>query len=170
MAAFQLHGLEPSSLLPLFELDEQALRGMGAVRRIADESPGYPCRISLQDADVGDELLLLHHLHHDVPSPYRSGGPVFIRRKARQARLAVDEVPPSILRRLMSLRAYDAAHMMIRGDVCEGAQAGAVLGQFFDDPKVQTVHLHHARQGCFACRATRAIGAIGEGAIGATIA
>jgi len=49
----------------------------GARRVIADSTPGYPCRVSLADAAVGDELLLLEcmldrrdvaYVHYAKPS------------------------------------------------------------------------------------------------------
>jgi hypothetical protein len=156
MSRFRIVGLDPTPFAQLFELSDRQLAEIHAHRRVADESPGYPCRISLEDAAVGEELLLLPHWHQDVPSPYRASGPIFVRRGARAARLAPGELPAVVKHRLMSLRAYDAAHMMVEGLVCEGRDAAVELERLFGDDQVSYVHLHNARQGCFSCRALRA--------------
>ena len=153
---FQITGLDPSPFAPLFDLDDAALRARGARRVRADADPGFPCRVSLEDAAEGEELLVLPWRHHDVDSPYRASGPIFVRRGARPARLAPGEVPPSVSRRLMSLRAYDAGHLMLTAEVVDGAQVAAALAALFADPAVAYVHLHNARPGCYACQATRA--------------
>ena len=73
---FQLCGIEPAPFAHLFELSDEALKQHGAVRQFATESPGYPCRVSLQDAEVGEELLLLPYEHQPAASPYRACGPI----------------------------------------------------------------------------------------------
>ena len=153
---FQITGLDPSPFAALFDLDDAALRARGARRVRADADPGYPCRVSLEDAAEGEELLLLPWRHHDVVSPYRACGPIFVRRGARPARLAAGEVPASVSRRLLSLRAYDAGHLMLAAEVVDGREAGPALAALFADAAVRYVHLHNARPGCYACLATRA--------------
>lgn len=153
---FRIVGLDPTAFEPLFGLDDAALQRLGAVRRIATAWPGYPCRVGLDDAAVGDELLLLNHVHHDVASPYRASGSIFVRRGAVAARPAAGEVPPCVVRRQISLRAYGAAHTMLHARVCGGAEVAQALQDLFDDPQVAHVDLHNAAAGCFACRALRA--------------
>lgn len=155
MANFQLQGLDPGPFQPLFELDEAALRERGIRRRVVDECPGVPCRISLKDAAIGEEVLLLPYEHHAVDSPYRAAGPIFVRRDAGRAELAVGEVPDYVLRRLMSLRAYDASHMMIAAEVLPGEKVAGELQRLFDDARIEYVHLHNARPGCYSCLAVR---------------
>ncbi len=155
MARFLLSGIDPHPLHSLFDLDEAGLAAHGAVRRVADSARGFPCRISLRDADVGEELLLLPYLHQPAASPYRASGPVFIRRNAQPARLAVDEVPPYVARRLISLRAYGHDDCIVAAEVVEGMQVAAWLRECLDDRAVAYVHLHNARHGCYSCRADR---------------
>lgn len=155
-ASFRLVGLDPTPFQPLFDLDDDALRAHGAERCIASADHGYPCRVSLQDAAAGEELLLLSYLHQPAASPYRASGPIFVRRVAQQRRLAPGELPPYVTRRLMSLRAYDAAHHIVAANVCDGTQAGAELAAQFADPAVAYIHLHNAMRGCFSCLALRA--------------
>jgi len=63
MHAFQLVGLDHSSFEPLFDLSDEELSQRGAVRRYAVDTPGLPCRISLEDARNGEEMLLLPYVH-----------------------------------------------------------------------------------------------------------
>jgi hypothetical protein len=153
---FRLSGIDPSPFEPLFALDDARLRGLGAKRCIADSGRGYPCRASLEDAKAGDELLLLPYEHQPAPSPYRASGPVFVRRGALRRVLPPGVVPPYVSSRLMSLRAYDAGHMMIDADVRDGGGVASALERMFGDRAVAYVHLHNAGRGCFSCVAHRA--------------
>ena len=153
---FRIVGLEPAPFEALFALPDAELKARGIRRRCADAEFGYPCRVSLADALVGEELLVLPWRHHDVDSPYQASGPIYVRRGVSRARLAPDEVPPYVSRRLMSLRAYDAGALMVAADVVEGADAGARLSRLFEDERVSYVHLHNARPGCYSCAAVRA--------------
>ena len=154
--SFQLLGLGHQQFEPLFLLSDEQLKEHGGVRRVATESPGYPCRVSLEDASVGEELLLLPYLHQPAASPYRASGPIFVRRGAKQRSLAAGEVPSYVSNRLMSVRAYDAAHMMVAASVCEGVRAAQEIERYFDSDQVAYIHLHNAKQGCFSCRVVRA--------------
>jgi hypothetical protein len=155
-ANFQLVGLDPQPFEPLFSLSDQALKAQGALRYQATEAFSFPCRVSLEDADLGDELLLLPYAHLAEATPYRASGPIFVRRGAKQQRCPAGEVPPYVTRRLMSLRAYDAAHMMVDACVCEGPETAQQLQAFFAREEVAYVHLHNAKRGCFSCVALRA--------------
>jgi hypothetical protein len=65
-------------------------------------------RISLQDAAVGEEVLLLTFRHQAGASPYAASGPIFIRRSATQSFDAINVIPDQQRRRLLSVRAYDS--------------------------------------------------------------
>ena len=154
--SFQLVGLDHEPFQPLFALSDEDLQQYSARRCFASEAPGYPCRISLEDASLGEELLLLPYLHQPAASPYRSSGPIFIRRGATQRRWAVGEVPRYVTSRLMSVRAYDAAHMIVAATVCEGTDTAREIQQCFGQDDVAYIHLHNARRGCFSCQVVRA--------------
>jgi hypothetical protein len=155
MNSFRLHGVDPAAFLPLFELPDRELRRRHAMRVVASSEPGFPCRIGLQDAAIGDELLLLPH-RHQLAGPYRACGPIFVRRGARPARLAAGEVPEVVERRLISLRVHDADHRMVDAMVCAGSAVAAELQRCFATATVAYVHLHNAAAGCWSCRADRA--------------
>lgn len=153
---FQLVGIDHTPFRALFDLSDEQLSQLAIRRCIADESPGYPCRISLQDARVGEELLLMTFLHQPASSPYRALGPIFVRRGAQQRTLPPGDVPSYVTNRLMSLRAYDSEHMIVAACVCEGNVAGAEIAEYFGRSEVAYIHLHNAKRGCFSCKAVRA--------------
>lgn len=155
MNGWQLHGLDGRRFDPLFELDGRELERIGAVRVTALDNPGFPCRVRLEDAAIGTELLLLPFEHHAVRSPYRASGPIYVSRGKVRRVLAPGEVPAYVTRRLISLRAYDARGMMLAGAVCEGAAVATELDGIFGNADVDYVHLHNARQGCYSCAARR---------------
>jgi hypothetical protein len=156
MPGFRLQPLDERRFAPLFALDDAALAALGARRVIATSRPGFPCRVSLADADVGDELLLLTFEHQPADSPYRASGPIFVRRDARSRELAPGEVPDYFIRRPISVRAYDADHCIVAACVIAGADIAAGLERVLDDEQVAYVHLHHAARGCYLGRAERA--------------
>ncbi len=154
--AFQLVGIDHVQFEPLFNLPDWQLAGYHAQRCIATESRGFPCRVSLEDAREGEELLLLPYLHQPADSPYRSSGPIFVRRGATQRKLTPGEVPPYVSSRLMSVRAYAASHMMVAASVCKGSDAAQVIATQFSNGQVAYIHLHNAERGCFSCQVLRA--------------
>lgn len=153
---FQVRALSMDLFRPLIDLDDQALQAIGARRMVADAPHSAPCRVSLVDAEPGERLLLVNHVHLDAAtSPYRSQGPIFVREAALQASIAPDSVPDMIARRLLSARAYDQDWMMIDADVIEGVEAHTRLAAWFDNSSVAVVHLHTARRGCFLAEVRR---------------
>ena len=155
MPSFQLVGICPEPFQSLFELPDVELAKLHAKRVLATEKPGFPCRASLVDAEVGEELLLLPYTHQPAASPYRASGPIFVRKWAEQRVLKVNEVPEYVSLRLISVRAYDSDHMIIGADVCEGRNVSPAIGQLFNDARVQYIHLHNAKRGCFSCLVKR---------------
>ena len=127
---YQLRGLEPALFENLFDLDEAALaeRGMRWMR--ADKPVGFPCRISLEDAPVGEDVLLLPFTHQDSRSPYRASGPIFVRRGRKQAARIVNELPTYLTLRPLSVRAYDAADEMLDAEVVDGTVAAPLIERY----------------------------------------
>ena len=155
-AGFQVVALDDDAFAPLATLDGPALAARGVRLVTADEKPGFPCRVSLVDAEPGERVWLLTHTHHDVRGPYRASGPVYVRRAAVRARPAPGEVPLMLRHRLLSLRAYDAQGWMRDADVCEGGALEALVERLFADPATAYLHVHNARPGCFNCAIHRA--------------
>lgn len=155
MTFFQLVGLPAAPFTPLFSLSDAQLSEIHAQRVVAASNPGYPCRVSLTDAEIGEELLLLPYTHQPAASPYRASGPIFVRRSARQAVVEPGVLPAYVTRRFMSVRAYDARGWMTDAAACPGAEAGAVIERLFEDTGVAYIHLHNANRGCFSCAVQR---------------
>ncbi|HQW39112.1 MAG TPA: DUF1203 domain-containing protein [Usitatibacteraceae bacterium] len=153
---YRITGLDPKPFEHLFALDDAGLARHRAVRRIVAEKPGAPCRVSLEDAEPGEEVLLLNHEHLAVDSPYRASHAVYVRRAARAAWDRVNEVPPALASRLLSVRAFDGAGFMAGADITEGAGLPALVAKLFADPRAAFLHAHAARAGCFLARIDRA--------------
>jgi hypothetical protein len=154
--AFQISGLSRAEFEPLFALSDAELAERHIVRRIVDEFPGFPCRVSLADAMPGERVLLLNYEHLAVASPYRSAHAIYVREEAEDAHFFRNEVPDVLRRRLLSLRAFDAVGMLRAADVVDGKQVEPLIERMLADPKVAYIHAHNAKPGCFAARIERA--------------
>jgi hypothetical protein len=154
--SFQVRTLPLETFTPLFTLDDEQLRARGAKRYVADRRPGFPCRVSLMDAEPGERVVLVPYTHQDEDSPYRASGPIFVRETARQAAFDAGEVPALLRLRVLSVRAYDKDALMLDADVIDGREIESLIGRLFADPQVWYLHVHFARPGCFACRVDRA--------------
>jgi hypothetical protein len=137
------------------------LRATATVVRVADESPGYPCRQCLRDAEIGDELVLVSYDPFDpfdppgVDSPYRCASPVFLHRLDCSDRLDTSRLPAQLTRRRLSVRAFDGSAMMLDGRVIEGSDLGATIDALLAIEGVERLHVHNAGPGCFAARVER---------------
>jgi hypothetical protein len=153
---FQFVALPIESFTHLFSMSDAELASQGVRRMTVDENPGYPCRVSLMDAPVGERVILAPFQHHEVNSPYQSAGPIFVREVARTAKPEVDEIPVMFHHRLISVRAYDEAAMMKRAKVVEGQALEETIRNFFKEEVIAYLHLHNAAPGCFNCTVRRA--------------
>jgi hypothetical protein len=154
--SFQITGLRRATFAFLFALTDAELAARNAVRMVADKRPGFPCRVSLRDAEPGESVLLVNYEHLAVASPYRSRHAIFVRENAVDARLDVDEIPEALETRLLSVRAFDRAGMMIDADVMQGSELVPAISRMLDKSAVDYLHVHNAKPGCFAARVDRA--------------
>lgn len=152
---FQIRGLDRDLFGNLFGLSDEALAVRGMQRVRVDENPGAPCRISLDDAAIGESVLLLSYDHQPADTPYKQQGPIFVRETGPRF-CGKNLIPPALGRRILSLRGFDAAHMMVEADVVQGAEAAQTIAHFFANPEVAYIHAHYAKRGCFAARIDRA--------------
>ncbi|MEO9132123.1 MAG: DUF1203 domain-containing protein [Sphingomonas sp.] len=155
MSGFVIRGLDPAPFAALYGLSDAALAEQGVVRMAVDAKPGFPCRVSLEDGDVGETMLLINHEHLAVESPYRQCHAIFVREGAAEAAQFESYVPEQLAIRTLSLRAYDAEGMMTDADLVEGRDLAALIDRFFADPSVAYLHAHNAKRGCFAARIDR---------------
>jgi hypothetical protein len=152
---FRVRGISPEPFRPLFNLTDAELHRIGA-RRIFADDPAMPCRVSMAHANIGEELLLVNYEHQPANTPYRSNHAIYVRKIATDMYDAVDVIPAVLATRLLAVRAFDADHMMIDADVCEGARAAALFEQFLANPAASYLQVHNARRGCYAARVERA--------------
>ena len=155
MSGFVIAGLDPVSFAPLYELSDAALAERQVVRMRSDAAVGYPCRITLADVEAGADLLLVNHEHQSAATPYRSRHAIFVREGAREAARYENAIPDQLAIRLLSVRAFDAAHMMTDADVIEGRDLEPLIARMFADAQVAYLHVHNAKRGCFAARVDR---------------
>jgi Protein of unknown function (DUF1203) len=151
MNNFQIKALPYNQFAHLFLANEVELKNIGAIKMIVDEFPGFPCRVSLQDAAIGEEVILLPYQHHKTTSPYQAMGPIFIRKNISEVTLAVKEIPTMLLHRLLSLRCYNKNEMMINATVVEGKIVSETLHELFTNKEIAYIHVHNAKPGCYNC-------------------
>lgn len=152
MANFCISGLPASDFVHLHGLTDSALAAGHAQRMVVDAHPGYPCRVSLVDAEIGETVYLLPYKHLQVAGPYRASGPVFVREAASDISLPVNTVPLMLRHRVLSLRGYNQEGMMITALVTEGEALESALARLFENQRISYVHIHNAGPGCFNCR------------------
>lgn len=136
--------------------EADALRKAGGDVSIAGEFPGFPCRQCLQDAEVGEELILVSHDPFIGSSPYRSASPIFLHRHTSTPPAEDRALPEQLTRRQLSVRASDSDQLMIDAVVIEGSDLDLTLQRFFDNIDINQVHVHNASRGCWAVSAERA--------------
>lgn len=155
MNNFQIKALPHGKFSDLFSATQEELKNIGAIKMLVDANPGFPCRVSLEDASVGEEILLLPFQHHTTASPYKASGPIFVRKNVQEATLAINEVPTMLLHRLLSLRCYNRVGIMIDATVVKGVTVKESLQNIFEDSEITYVHIHNAKPGCYNCVAER---------------
>lgn len=154
--SFRITGLDPAPFQHLYGLDEAALASHGAIRYRVDKASGFPDRVELRDLEPGESALLVNFTHQPADTPYRASHAIFVREGATRAHVVHDEVPEVMRRRPLSLRAFDAAHMMVSAVLVAGAEARAAIDGLLEDPAVAYVQAHYAQRGCYAARIDRA--------------
>ena len=153
---FQISALNVGQFTRLFDLDDEALAMQGVERMVVDSNPGYPCRVSLQDAEVGETVLLMNYEHQPMPTPYRSSHAIFIRERADQAMPAAGEIPDMFRHRLLSVRAFDSTGRIIDADVVDGENLESLIDKMLANNAADYLHIHNARLGCYAASVKRA--------------
>jgi hypothetical protein len=154
--AFRISGLDSAQFAALHGLSDAQLAAHGARRVVADRHPGFPCRVSLVDAQPGERVLLVNYEHLAVDSPYRARYAIYVREAARQAHPAVNEIPPVLHGRLIAVRAFSADGMLLDAQLAADAELGPALERQLASAAVAYLHLHNAKPGCYAARVERA--------------
>lgn len=153
---YKISGLDPAQFAHLFGLSDEELAARGAVRMTASGQPTFPCRVQLDDAKAGESLLLVNYVSHDGNNPYRASHAIFASEDAGEAATYDDKIPPALDRRILSLRAFDKAGMMVHAELVQPSEADPVVRRMLADQVVDHVDAHTAIRGCFMARADRA--------------
>jgi hypothetical protein len=152
---YRITGIDPAPYRHLHGLTDAELAPQGVIRMTVTAKPGFPCRISLTDREIGEKVLLLNHVSHDVAGPYRASHAIFVSEGETEAGEFVDEVPPVFEARVLSLRGFDAGGMMVDALLTQPGEADAGIRQLLANPATETIHAHNATRGCFAARIER---------------
>ena len=151
---YRITGIDPVPYRRLFGLSDEELADRGVVR-MAVTDPTFPCRVSLSDRAIGETVLLLNHVSHDVANPYRASHAIFITETEQEPAEYVDEVPPVFRLRILSLRGFDKDGMMADAILTQPGEADAGIRKLFANPEIETIHAHNATRGCFAAKIMR---------------
>lgn len=153
---FRIRGLQSSPFQFLYGLPDAELAAQGVLRRVVEVENAYPDRIGLADATLGETVLLLNYVHQPAATPFRAAHAIYVREYATARYDRVDEVPEMLRRRLLSLRAYDAAGMLQDADVVEGREIEHCIARLFSQQNTDYLHAHFAKPGCYAALIERA--------------
>jgi len=153
---YRITGLSPEPFAGLIGASDALLAANGAVRVTASAKPGYPCRVTLADADPGETLLLIHHVSHDVATPYRSAYAIYVRESATEAATFEGELPPVFANRPLSFRAFDRDGMLRNAALALPGRAEETIAMLLAAPEIAYLHAHNAAHGCFAAKVERA--------------
>lgn len=146
--AYQITGISPAEI-------DLSTGGTEPVYMVATSKPGFPCRVTLEDADEGEELVLFNHVSHDVQSPYRTSYAIFVRTGAAKAAQYTDEVPPVFAGRTLALRGFGTDAMLKSAELAVPGSADKTIRQLFALEEVAYIDVHNAAHGCFVARVER---------------
>ncbi|HEX5257668.1 MAG TPA: DUF1203 domain-containing protein [Sphingomicrobium sp.] len=152
---YRITGIDPAPYRHLFGRSDKELAECGVVRMTVTEKSSFPCRVSLNDREIGESVLLLNHVSHDVAGPYRASHAIFVTEGADQPAEYIDQVPPVFDPRVLSLRGFDQNGMMADAILTQPGEADAGIRRLFDKPEIVTIHAHNATRGCFAAKIER---------------
>ena len=150
---YRVTGLDPQPFRPLFALSDEQLASQGMRRMIVRAKPSFPCRVSLADRDIGEQVILLNHVSHDVANPYRASHAIFVA-DAEQAE-CIEEIPPVFEPRVLSLRGFDLEGMMADALITQPGEAEEGIRKLFRNSEIAYIHAHNAARGCFSARIDR---------------
>ena len=153
---FRISGLSPEPFRHLYGASDEELALRAVIRYVADKKPGFPDRIGMRDVEIGERVLLLNHVCQPANTPYRASHAIFVHERAEAAWDRVGEVPEVMKIRPLSLRAFDARHMMIDADLAEAEQVEPIIRRLLENPAVAYIHAHYAKRECYSGKIERA--------------
>ena len=153
---YSIEGLHRADFAHLFALSDAELAAHNAVR-VTATGPGFPCRVSLEDARAGEQLILLNYTSHDVATPYRSSYAIYVREDGEEIAPLIDATPPVFEGRPLGLRAFDQDGMLRNAALALPGQADAKIRELFAGDNIAYIHAHNAAHGCFSARIDRSV-------------
>jgi len=152
---YTITSLDLNDFRHLFGLDDKTLAEQNVQRMTVTGKPGYPCRVTLEDAEIGESVLLLNYEHLPVESPYRSAHALFVRENATASTSFENEVPEYLRTRQLSVRSFDTSGNMVAAHTCSGAELEPLIERLLDDELADYLHVHNAARGCYLARIDR---------------
>lgn len=153
---FRIIGLSAEPFRHLYGLGDAELAQLGVKRYVSETNTGYPDRIELRDAAQDEKVLLLNYMHQPADTPYRASHAIYVREGAVATFDRINEVPPAMQTRLLSLRAFGADHMLLDADAVMGSESPTVIERLFANSAISYIHAHYAKHGCYSGRIERA--------------
>lgn len=152
---YMLSGLPRASFAPYFAMSDAELAQAGALRVVAQADRGFPCRIGLRDAMLGERLILLHHISHDVPGPFRTAYAIYVSEEGEQAAPSFDALPGCLDSRPLSLRGFAGDGMLVTAVLTQPSEGDMAIRLLFADTRIAYIMAHFAAYGCFAATIER---------------
>ena len=148
---WQVKNIEQEICDRMFRMSNQELQQNNAVKRIIKEPFSAPCRLTLTDMNPGDEAILFNYFHHNVDSPYRAMGPVFVKCNSKKCKLSTNTLPEIVLpQRRFSIRSFDVNSMTIDAEIVLGENFRSYVDEKFQNKDVNYLQIHFAAYGCWA--------------------
>ncbi|GAB2661787.1 DUF1203 domain-containing protein [Arenimonas aestuarii] len=152
----RIRGLDAAPFHALAHLPTEDQAERLATVRTVDSHPGFPCRVSLDDALPGETVVLANFQHQDAATPFRASHAIYVRLAANQAFDAVNTVPPALARRTLSLRAFNAGGWLLGATLTPGTDVLDAARTLLARDEVAYLHAHYAAMGCYAAWLGRA--------------
>lgn len=153
--AYIVRGLDSARFVALFDAPPATLAAnLAEWREVATDS-GHPCRVTLEEAQVGERVLLINHTSLDKATPFRTSHAIYVREGARQAAAFEDRLPEMFMQRTLGLRGFSADGYLHDGTLAAPGEAHEAIGSLLAQSEVAYVDIHAAAYGCFLARAER---------------
>jgi len=147
--SFLVTALDGDQFKHYFSMNDQQLQTHRAIRETVSAYPGTPCRVSLKDAQIGEEVVLLNFEHQKANTPFRASHAIYVRESADQFRAEPNQVPSLLMERTLSIRAFNDSHWMIDAEIATGLKIQETITKLFTNDNVSYLQLHTAHLGCF---------------------
>jgi hypothetical protein len=151
---FRFVALPSNQFAHLVQKPAEELAALHSRRYLVDRD-GYFCRLTLEDAPLGETVILTNYQHQPAESPFQSAHAVYIRETAQPKFFDVNTVPRVLRAKLLSVRAFNGEHYITDAEVVPGDGLDNLLERFLSNPATEYIHVHSAKMGCYFCKVDR---------------